>query len=152
MVAVVMRAFLVAALIMGAAAAAPPSRADEGVTLEPLPPQDLPAGRCGLFLWSKEQQPNLIFVGYTNPGEGRIRAGGRNRYLPLTRFGREQVLGVFERQTYADGRLSVEIEVAFDPDRPLRNGAVLKEGVIRVKDGDKWESITPIGGMVACQS
>jgi hypothetical protein len=128
------------------------STAEPGeITLEALEPQELPPGRCGLFLWSRDAQPSLVLVAFANPTEARVRTNGRNRYLRRTAFAKELVYGHFERQTFTDGRLTFDVDIAFDPDRQLRSGAVVKSGVIRSRDGGRWESITPVGGLVACQ-
>jgi hypothetical protein len=145
------------AVLAGAEMAAAPARAQAGgadsgdITLEAMEPQELPPGRCGLFLWSRDAQPALVMVAYANPTEARVRTNGRNRYLRRTAFAKELVYGHFERQTFTDGRLTFDVELTFDTARELRSGAVVKSGVIRSRDGARWEAITPVGGLVACQ-
>lgn len=151
---------IAAALALGAAVLAPTivraqadaqgERASADITLDEMEPVELPAGRCGLFLWSRQAQPQLVFVAFSNPTEARARTNGRNRYLRRVAFGKELVYGHFERQTFADGPLTFDVEVEFDGQRELRNGAVVKQGVIRARDARQWETVTPVGGMVAC--
>ena len=121
------------------------------ITLDALEPQELQPGRCGLFWWSRDAQQTLVMVAYANPTEARVRTNGRNRYLRRIAFAKELVYGHFERQTFTDGRLTFDVEIVFDAERPLRGGAVVKSGVIRSRDGTRWESITPVGGLIACQ-
>lgn len=121
------------------------------VTLEALPSQPLPAGRCGMFLWSRGDQPMFVLVAYSNPGEAMVRADGRNRFMRRTAIGGEPQFGHFERQTFADGRLTIGVEVEFDPERPLTDGAIVRQGVLRLRDRRGWDTIVPVGGMVACR-
>jgi hypothetical protein len=144
---------LAACLAVAAPVGAQQSPGDtQDIALEPLEPQELSPGRCGLFLWSKDAQPILVLVALANPVEARVRTNGRNRYLRRISFGKELVYGHFERQVFTDGRLNFEVDIQFDVDRELRNGAVVKAGVIRTSDTrTNWQSITPVGGLVACQ-
>lgn len=128
-----------------------PAPSSNDLVLEELESQDLPPGRCGMFLWSRTAQPVFVMVAYANPSEARVRTAGRNRYLRRTGFGKEQIYGHFERQTFTDGRLTFDVDVEFDTQRQVRSGAVVKQGVIRVRDEDKWESVHPVGGLVACK-
>lgn len=128
-----------------------PASESNDLALEALEPQELQAGRCGMFLWTRAAQPVLVFAAFANPTEARARTNGRNRYLRRTGFGKEMVYGIFERQTFADGQLTFDIDVQFDGERQMRNGAVVKEGVIRARDANNWMSVTPVGGMVACK-
>lgn len=145
-------------LALGVGALSSPARAQDrsasesgDIALEALEPQELQPGRCGMFLWTRAAQPVLVFAAFANPTEARARTNGRNRYLRRTGFGKEMVYGIFERQTFADGQITFDIDVQFDGERQMRNGAVVKEGVIRTRDANNWTSVTPVGGMVACK-
>lgn len=122
------------------------------IVLEAMEPQELPGGRCGMFLWTRAATPELVMVAFANPIEARVRAGGRYRFLRRTAFGAEMAFGLFEKQTFTDGRVTIEVDVTFDNERGLRNGAVVKAGVIRTREPNRWESVTPVGGLIACQS
>ncbi|MGE0597331.1 MAG: hypothetical protein AB7P07_13290 [Hyphomonadaceae bacterium] len=118
---------------------------------EELPAQHLDAGRCGLFLWTRQAEPVFVLVAYDVPDSAYVRANGRERMLRRTAFEGERVHGQFERQTFSDGRLSLEVDVQFDLERPIRDGAVVQEGVIRAVDEGGWQTVIPVGGLVACQ-
>lgn len=121
--------------------------------LETLPPQRMNSGQCGLFLWAQgSQQPAFIFASFNEPAEARLRPNGRERTLARTAVEGQSFSGVYENQTFTDGRLTVVVEVVFDPDRELRDGVVVDRGVIRLRDEAGWETILPIGGMAACQN
>lgn len=119
---------------------------------EALPPQELPDGHCGLFLWARSPEPTFIFVAYDTPASAYVRTNGRDRSLRRTNFSGDRVHGHFERQTYSDDRFTLNVELTFDERRPVRDGAIVQEGVVRVVDRQGWETIMPVGGMVACKA
>jgi hypothetical protein len=122
------------------------------VRFEELPPQSLERGRCGLFLWARTAQPVLLMAVVDEPSAARVRMDGSQRMLPRTRFDGAPAFGQFERQTFSDGRLTLEVDVQFDAERNIRDGAIVREGVVRVLSGGGWQTILPVGGLVACQT
>jgi hypothetical protein len=72
--------------------------------------------------------------------------------LPRTRFEGAVSYGHFERQTFSDGRLTLEVDIRFDDQRNIRDGAIVRDGVVRVQNGRGWQTILPVGGIVACQA
>jgi hypothetical protein len=121
--------------------------------LDALEPQTLESGACGMFLWARtEQTPVFVFAAFASPAEARVRPNGRVRVLQRTSVGGEARYGHFETQTFSEARLTIETEVQFSTTRPLRDGAVIEEGVIRLSDREGWQTIIPVTGMVACQS
>jgi hypothetical protein len=154
MVAVLKSLALGAAALMCAASLATAQERDANINdlvMEEIPKQELQKGRCGLFLWTRAAQPVLVLAAFANPSEARVRTGGRNRYIGRTSFAKEQMFGHFEHQVFSDGRLTFDVQIQFDGDRPVRNGAVIKDGVIRVRDQRNWESVNPVGGLIACE-
>jgi hypothetical protein len=147
-----------AAILAGAGAfaqTAPPAQEPREITLEAVDPLErgaLRPGRCGLFLWARDPQAPLVMIALADPVEARVKTAGRLRFLQRTAFGKEMVYGHFERQTFTDGRFTFDVDIRFDTERELRSGAVVKEGVIRARDSrSQWVSMTPVGGLVACQ-
>ncbi len=122
------------------------------ISFEALPAQRLERGQCGLFLWAQTTQPVFIVAVYDRPAVAIVNAGGRQRTFSRVGFTGNVVSGVFERQRYESGGLSMEVEVEFDDEQEIRDGAMVKEGVVRVRDREGWETIVPIGGMAACKS
>ncbi|MGE0046961.1 MAG: hypothetical protein AB7J28_01425 [Hyphomonadaceae bacterium] len=142
------RAFAFVCLLAAPAAA----QERDAIELTALSPQPLEPGRCGLFLWSRSEQPAFVFVAYDQPAEARVRAGERSLSLPRTDFSGERQSGHFEHQTFSDGRLTLAVDLRFDPERQIRSGTVVESGVIRVRNREGWETVVPVGGMVACQA
>jgi hypothetical protein len=121
------------------------------IRLDALPSQPLDRGRCGLFVWAQNaQQPVLVMAAFSNPSEAVVKADGRERLLRRTQFGGEIFHGHFDRQTFANDSFSLTLDVTFDRERDLRDGAVVRQGVLRVVDREDWETIVPISGVLAC--
>lgn len=148
------RAKLIALTLM-ALALAPAAAAQGGPSSEPtlaaLDPQALEPGRCGLFLWSRGERPTFVFVAYDQPASARVNIDGRVRDLPRTRFSGGVLTGHFEHQTYAGDGVTLEVEVRADEGRPVRDGTVIGDGIIRITDASGWETVAPVGGLIACQ-
>ncbi|MBL8549592.1 MAG: hypothetical protein JNJ73_06385 [Hyphomonadaceae bacterium] len=152
----VLAGLALAAAASGTAAAAPDSRQTVqagDVRFEALPPQELRRGECGLFLWARTNSPMLLMtVIGAEDSVARVRADGSQRTLPRTEFDGSPVHGQFERQVFSDGRLTLEVDVHFDANRQIRDGAIVQSGVVRVVNRAGWKTILPVGGMVACQT
>jgi hypothetical protein len=135
---------------LDARAVEPDSRAGDAGP-DALPPQRLNEGQCGLFLWKRAAQPVFILVVYDQPAQARILAQGRARDLPRTSFSGEPVFGHFEHQIFSDGNVTLDLNVRFDEQRSIRDGAVVSEGVLRLGGAGGAQTIIPVGGMVACK-
>lgn len=120
---------------------------------ERLAAQSLEPGQCGLFLWAQSsQQPVFIMAAFDDPPQARVRVDGRERILQRTSVEGVSVHGHYEVQTYRSGNVAITVDVTFDNDRRLRDGAVVERGVIRSIGSDGSETIVPVGGMVACEN
>ncbi|HEX8902162.1 hypothetical protein [Vitreimonas sp.] len=149
-------AFALAAIALTACASgggngrAPRGPADE-IRFDVLQPQQLNPGQCSLSLWAAgDQQPRFIMAAYDNPAQLVVRPNGRDRILPRTEFGGQRVSGIFEEQTFSDGRLTLSLDVTFDDARPMRDGAIVRRAIVRVRDDNGWETVIPVGGLAAC--
>lgn len=149
------RAAFAAAMILLAGAAHAQGTSDQvdigGIKLDALPAQKLSPGRCGLFLWSRTQQPVFIMFATDNPAESTIRIGNRNRQLDRKSTSGERVFGHFEKQTFSDRQYTFDVELTYDTSRPIQDGAIIKQGVMRTTDKKGFSTVLPIGGMIGCQ-
>lgn len=128
------------------------NQVDVGVfRLDALQAQKLSPGRCGLFLWSRTERPVFIMFATEAPAEATVRIGGRNRQLARKITSGERVLGHFEKQTFANGQYSLEVELIYDVTRPIQDGAIIKQGVMRTVDKKGFATVMPVGGMIGCQ-
>ncbi|MCR6643542.1 MAG: hypothetical protein NVV62_02910 [Terricaulis sp.] len=137
----------------GAETSYPQSVAGRDMRFDVLEPRPLEPGRCGLYVWAQSaQQPLFIAVAYNTPAQVHVRIDGRDRVLARTSFDGAPNSGHFEVQTFEDRNMALTLDVTFDLDRPLRDGASIRTGVMRVRDREGWETIVPIGGLLACAS
>lgn len=137
------------------AAAAPPVGAVEAGDLrfDALAPQPLDPGACGMYLWAQSAgDPVFVLAALTAPPRARVRVNGRDRDLARTAAEGQAAHGHFEQQTFSDGRLTLTVDVTFDLQRRMSGGAPIERGVIRVTDREGWETLIPVGGLVACES
>lgn len=143
-----------AALLAVAPSAAQSSSGIEAgdVLLGPIPPQELPQGSCGLFLWARGDEPMLILAAFHDTSQARVRVDGSIRSLRRTRFAGERQFGHFEHQIFNEGRLTLDVDLVFDQTRQMRDGAMVESGVIRVTSRDGTLTVVPVGGMVACKT
>lgn len=150
-----MRHALAAALLL--ACAAPASAQSVGraveagsVTFGPLPGQTLARGQCGLFIWSKTEQPVFMAFATDQPAEAKVRLGSRLRTLKRTAFEGDRVQGHFARQTFAGHGVRFTVDLTFATET-VQDGAVIERGVLRLKEKRGEDVIVPVGGMAACQ-
>ncbi len=131
-----------------------PGIVDAGsMAFEALDPQPLTAGSCGMFLWARSGgEPVFVMAAFARPPEARVKLRGRERQLTRSAAEGAAISGHFERQTYTDGRLTLTVDVTFDTARRIVDGAAIERGVIRVSDREGWETIIPVGGLVACKN
>lgn len=122
------------------------------IELQDLPPQTLAAGRCGLFLWSKTERPVFILYATESPARALVRIGNREHRLDRKQASGEAVLGHYEKQTFAGGKYSFEIDLKYDQEAKLQDGAVIQRGVLRTRDQKGFETILPVGGMIGCKA
>lgn len=122
-----------------------------GLKLEALTSQKLMPGRCGLFLWSRTQQPVFIMFANEAPAEVLVRIGGRDRRLARKATSGERVFGHFEKQTFSNGQYTFDVELTYDTSRPIQDGAIIKQGVVRTTDKSGFATVLPVGGMIGCQ-
>jgi hypothetical protein len=144
----------VATLVAGAALAqSVGDRISVGaIELQDLPAQTLSAGRCGLFIWSKTERPVFILFATESPARALVRIGNRELRLDRKQTSGEAVLGHYEKQTFAGGKHSFEIDLTFDREAQLTDGAVIQRGVLRTRDQKGFETILPVGGMIGCKA
>jgi hypothetical protein len=135
-----------------AAAQSAGERVDAGdVQLTGLPAQDLETGHCGLFLWSKSPRPVFIVFATDTPAKAKISLNGKMRQLKRTLVSGEPVFGHFEKQTFSGNGVTFQLDLTFDREKPVQDGAVIKTGVLRTRSKRGFEAVVPVGGMIGCR-
>lgn len=155
-----MAGLLKAALLAAAMAAAGPcfaqSAADHveagDIRFEGLPQQPIESGHCGLFLWSRSERPVFILYVQDNPAKGTVRLGGKLKAIDRTSTAGKRVFGHFEKQNFSGAGVAFEVDLSFDEDSPVKDGAVIRTGVLRTRMKDGAEAVLPVGGMVGCKA
>lgn len=140
------------ATLQTAAAQAPISEAapEAAVVLQELPTQRLAKGQCALVAWRLSDRTR-IFMALSEPAVGRLQIGGATREFPRVAQDGQVVYGHAARQTFVGRGLTVNLDAEFDSERRLLGGAMIREGTLELKDGSGWTTMTPIGGLVACE-
>ncbi|MCR9269594.1 MAG: hypothetical protein ACX94B_12210 [Henriciella sp.] len=115
-----------------------------------LGPQDLPAGECGLFLWSKTDLSKLIFFSKALSGQAVFAQGEDPITLTQTGAGGD-IFGQFNtRMSYlsGDGR---EIRLDLVPGDMMNGGQRLQSSLVNLVDAEGWQTVLPVLGVRACQ-
>lgn len=116
-----------------------------------LPAQELAVGSCGLFLWTKGAEPQLVFVSDSRSPTARMVLDGEIRTLQRTSAEGAGGYGQFVRQSFTSGE--TVIALGFEPEaRPgLVDGAAVPRGALRLTDGEGWDMVLPVAGLIACK-
>ncbi len=115
-----------------------------------LAPQSLEAGECGLFLWLRSSDRDLIFFSGPN-STARMMINGQEVTIPRVSAEGAQILAQFERQIFQNDRNTVHLEMRFERRAGMTRGVVVPQGSVRLIDEDGWEMVMPVGGLVACE-
>ncbi|MEH6695651.1 MAG: hypothetical protein V7675_11425 [Hyphomonas sp.] len=143
------------ALLMAACASKPatkdsaPSAVDVVTRTGELPPQTLPPGACGLFLWTNGEPLRFVFFSKAGTDTAVMDVDGEERTLRLT-SAKGDLFGQFmTRMTYASDKGNVG--VSFRPGEQLDGGQRIDGGRLSLVDKDGWETMIPVFGLSACQ-
>ena len=115
-----------------------------------LGPQQLDAGECGLFLWSKTDLSKFIFFSQALSGTALFAQDTRPMALEQTGAG-GSIFGQFNtlmRYAARDGRT---VELSLVPGDELEGGQRLESGLLTLTDSEGWVTKLPILGVRACQ-
>jgi hypothetical protein len=148
---------LVCALAVMAAtgAAAAQSVADRvsfgEIELQGLKSQKLTPGRCSLFLWSKTERPVFVLFASEDPAQALVKIDGREYRMSRKTTGGEAVLGHYEKQSFVGGKYRFDLDLTYEKDGKVQDGAIIERGVLRSRDKAGFETILPVGGMIGCK-
>lgn len=116
-----------------------------------LAPRRIAAGECGMFLWTQSIDRNLVLFS-DRAGTAWAVLDGQEVAIRRTEMSGTELLGQFERQTFDQGRYRLSVTVEFERRAALQRGAVVPQGTIRIRQGDGWETIVPVAGLVGCEN
>ena len=112
--------------------------------------QELIAGECGVFLWSKTDVSKFIFFSKALSGSALFAQGEVPVSMAQISAGGD-IFGQFNtRMSYQtnDGR---RLALTIEPGEVLEGGQRLESGLITVTDTEGWETKLPVLGVRACQ-
>ncbi len=115
-----------------------------------LSPQTLSAGECGLFLWTRREEPSFIFFSKGGTETAKFWYEGGEKPLMRTGvggdiFGQQLTSQVFQ---LPDGR---SVELSMEPGELLVGGQRVPEASFRIIDAEGWATMLPAAGVTVCQ-
>ena len=117
-----------------------------------LPVQTLPAGRCALFLWDRQGDAGrrIVMVTY-GPPQARVRIGGKVADLSQVSAGEPVLLGFAARARYAGAGVTLDLDLALDPNASVTGGAMIREGAAALTGADGATVVVPVAGLIGCR-
>ncbi|MCH8686337.1 hypothetical protein [Pedomonas mirosovicensis] len=132
--------------------AAQPAKVGIQARIGTLPPQDLSAGTCGLFLWARSAERNMIFYATDRTATAQMMVDGKPVSLPRSLAEGDLVFGHYTTQEFAQGDLRVRAVIAPQPNSGIIGGAVVRRGMLNVSDGTGPDLVLPVAGLIACKA
>lgn len=115
-----------------------------------LPPQNLAAGECGLFLWLKRDDAPLVFF-QRSDGTATMAIDGVETVLTRTAQKGRIALEYFESQSFEHAGLKLEVAVTPEEKRSLQQGLKLPSGSVSAETADGWSALLPVVGLIGCK-
>lgn len=118
--------------------------------LAELPPQTLAPNSCAMFLWDRGTRRRIL-MSVAQPPTIRINSGGIRTLAQRDGSG-TPVMGFAPRSSYADGTLTISLNLAIVPNPASVGGASIKEGVMTITGTDGEAIVSPVAGLIGCQT
>ncbi len=131
--------------------AAPPSPLAQVETPQRgLPAQTLNVGECGLFLWTRREQPEFIFFSKAGSDDALLWIDGEVADLNRVALGGDIFGQQLTEQDFAFGGGRM-VELRMEPGEQLVGGQRVPEASLTVIDAEGWRTMIPVAGVTACQ-
>ncbi len=115
-----------------------------------LGPQQLAAGECGLFLWSKTDPSKFIF--FSKALTGAAKFSSADSVLDLRQSGVSgDIFGQFNTSMSYSAQEGSIVALTFSEGELLNGGQRIEDGLISVTDQEGWITKLPVLGVRACQ-
>lgn len=134
-----------------AAPAVPPAIDDPALPLRILPPQELPATGCALFLWQQGPERRLLMMARTDNGTARVALETGPLDLRATAAGGPIVLGFAQSARFSDGRTTLDWGLAIEQRADIADGGVVSGGMLTVTRAGHDQAVIPVTGIVGCR-
>ena len=123
--------------------------ADPAVRVGAITARDLPSGQCGLFLWRRTDDPQLVFFFNSTTGRAAVAVDGQER--ALTRVEVTDGTDGAGEQVFATQGGQFAVRVAIHEREEIPDGVRIARAVVRVSDDRGWSAVIGAGGLAACQ-
>lgn len=124
---------------------------DEGYVLTPIADSRLPEGKCGMILWTLEQDRPAAVFRYVSEGNASLAINGAPVILQRTNAEGSQAFGVAENQSFSDETGLFDIEITAQLGLGFDGGVYLERGLITIENKDGWRTVTPVAGIAGCR-
>ncbi len=124
----------------------------DGFVLTRISEPVLENGRCGMLLWTLENDRPAAVFKFTDKRGGFLSVNGREYPLARIDVAGEQAFGVAERQRFTDEAQFFDVTVAVQIGLGFDHGAYLERGLITLVTPEGWRSVTPVAGIAGCRS
>jgi len=131
---------------------AAPTTTEDGYVLTRITDPALPKGKCGMILWTLEQErPAPIFKFLADEGaalaiNNEPLQAARTSALGAVAF------GVSEQQDFVDENGAIKINVNVRFGLGFDGGAYLQSGLVSIETLDGWRFVTPAAGIAGCRA
>jgi hypothetical protein len=116
-----------------------------------LPPQSLVPGQCGMFLWAGQVRAHLVMFATGYEGLARMVIDGTEVDLDRRSGEGQSFFGHFSRQSYVHQGTEISLNLRMARRADLVGGAVVEQGLMRLREPDGWSHVIPVAGLIACQ-
>lgn len=116
-----------------------------------LSPRVLQDGACGLFLWSREAQPKLVFFADDQGGKPAMHLDGQEASLTRTMASGAVFVGQYTVQAFQVADMHINLTFSVSEERPISRGLAVPQGVLKLKQTNGWEAVVPVAGLLACR-
>ena len=129
--------------------------ATEAPDVQALSKASLPAGKCGMLLWTlNEREPVLVFQAVEGEGAEMMIEGADTR-LSLTSQSGESRYGITSSQQYTSidpdtDLVSVNVDASFG--LGFEGGVYVGNGLITLTNRQGWERLLPVAGLTGCRA
>lgn len=126
-----------------------PQGEGDTLTVGALPSQELNAGQCGVFLWSRRAEPEFVFFSRLEGGTALMNINGA-----LVAFQRTESVTGGEGETTQVFRSpgGVSINLSMQTGEQMQGGVRVPAASIRLTKKDGWDLVIPAAGLTACET
>ncbi|MEK7265390.1 MAG: hypothetical protein AAB227_04740 [Pseudomonadota bacterium] len=154
------RLILLGALVLAGCASPAAKNAKLGVVGAPsgagdvvigaLPDPSLPAGECGMILWTLEENQPAAIVRLTSGKGAEMSVNGAVVKFAITQTSGAAGFGIFEDQSLAADGLTATIKVRFG--LGFDGGSYLERGLVTIESASGWRTVIPAAGVAGCRT